>query len=163
MAMGVPPLGRDLRAKKAQLSSGSLNRDPSSFTSFTLLNKSNLTNFNRFATSFITLAQLHKQRNNLHNYTRNVAYALKLTGPLVKVLRNVDGDKKPAMGYIYEAMDRLQETISTSFANKEVHYRKAFEIIERRWDFQLHGPLHAAGHFLNPQWFYDKSKNVDCE
>ncbi|GKD96187.1 hypothetical protein Tco_1380084 [Tanacetum coccineum] len=82
---------------------------------------------------------------------------------LVKVLRIVDGDKKPAMGYIYEAMDRLKETISTSFANKEVHYRKAFEIIDRRWDFQLHRPLHAAGHFLNPQWFYDKSKNVDCE
>ncbi|GJX19136.1 hypothetical protein Tco_0221813 [Tanacetum coccineum] len=146
----------------------------------------------RFATSFITLAQLHKQRNNLQRmitsdnwvnskwsketagkemvrtilsdgFWRNVAYALKLTGPLVKVLRIVDGDKKPAMGYIYEAMDRLKETISTSFANKEVHYRKAFEIIDRRWDFQLHRPLHAAGHFLNPQWFYDKSKNVDCE
>ncbi|GJU97115.1 retrovirus-related pol polyprotein from transposon TNT 1-94 [Tanacetum coccineum] len=29
------------------------------------------------------------------------------------------------------------------------------------WDF--HRPLHVAGHFLNPQWFYDKSKNVDCE
>nr|GEV03848.1 hypothetical protein [Tanacetum cinerariifolium] len=146
----------------------------------------------RFATSFITLAQLHKQKNNLQRmitsdnwvnskwsketagkemvrtilsdgFWRNVAYALKLTGPLVKVLRIVDGDKKPAMGYIYEAMDRLKETISTSFANKEVHYRKAFEIIDRRWDFQLHRPLHAAGHFLNPQWFYDKSKNVHCE
>ncbi|GJY41374.1 retrovirus-related pol polyprotein from transposon RE1 [Tanacetum coccineum] len=93
----------------------------------------------RFATSFITLAQLHKQRNNLQRmitsdnwvnskwsketagkemvrtilsdgFWRNVAYALKLTGPLVKVLRIVDGDKKPAMGYIYEAMDRLKET-----------------------------------------------------
>ncbi|GKE62029.1 hypothetical protein Tco_1512396 [Tanacetum coccineum] len=115
----------------------------------------------KFATSFITLAQLHKQRNNLQRmitsdnwvnskwsketagkemvrtilsdgFWRNVAYVLKLTGPLVKVLRIVDGDKKPAMGYIYEAMDRLKETISTSFANKEVHYRKAFEIIDRR-------------------------------
>ncbi|GKC22712.1 importin subunit beta-1 [Tanacetum coccineum] len=92
-----------------------------------------------FATSFITLAQLHKQRNNLQRmitsdnwvnskwsketagkemvrtilsdgFWRNVAYVLKLTGPLVKVLRIVDGDKKPAMGYIYEAMDRLKET-----------------------------------------------------
>ena len=34
-------------------------------------------------------------------FWRNVAYALKLTGPRVKVLRIVDGDKKPAMGYIY--------------------------------------------------------------
>nr|GEW24199.1 hypothetical protein [Tanacetum cinerariifolium] len=65
-------------------------------------------------------------------FWRNVAYALKLTGPLVKVLRIVDEDKKPAMGYIYEAMDTLKETISTFFSNKEVHYRKAFEIIDRR-------------------------------
>ncbi|GJZ70672.1 hydroxyproline-rich glycoprotein family protein [Tanacetum coccineum] len=48
------------------------------------------------------------------------------------VLRIIDGDIKPAMGYIYEAVDRLKETISDSFANKKVHYRKAFEIIERR-------------------------------
>ncbi|KAJ0255168.1 hypothetical protein HA466_0099650 [Hirschfeldia incana] len=80
----------------------------------------------RFATSFITLSQFHIQQSNLKKmvtsdewnkrkwpkeagakklkqyilqdtFWRNVAYALKLTGPLVKVLRMVDGDKKPAM------------------------------------------------------------------
>ena len=40
------------------------------------------------------------------SYWKNVLYSLKLTRPLVKVLRMVDGDKKPPMGYIYEAMDR---------------------------------------------------------
>ena len=96
----------------------------------------------RFATSFITLAQFHKQKSNLRKmvtsqewntskwskdvggrkiatyflqdtFWRNVLYALKLTGPLVKVLRIVDGEKKPPMGYIYEAMDRAKEKVSS--------------------------------------------------
>lgn len=137
----------------------------------------------RFATSFITLAQIHKQRNNLRKmvtsqeweqskwsddamgkkmksyflqdtFWRNVVYSLKLTGPLVKVLRLVDGEI-PAMGYIYEAMDRAKEAICDSFPNKEDEYKKAFEIIDHRWECQLHKPLHAAGHYLNPGFFYD--------
>ena len=39
--------------------------------------------------------------------------------PLVKVLRLVDGERKPAMGYIYEAMDKVKEIIIKSFNNNE--------------------------------------------
>ena len=35
--------------------------------------------------------------------------------PLVKVLRLVDGDAKPAMSYINEAMDRSKEQIQKNF------------------------------------------------
>lgn len=35
--------------------------------------------------------------------------------PLVRVLRLVDNDKKPIIGYIYEAMDRTDKTIMKSF------------------------------------------------
>ena len=147
----------------------------------------------RFATSFITLLQFHKQKNNLRKmvtsqewmdskwsketkgktlqsyilqegFWRNIVYALKLTGPLVKVLRLVDGERKPAMGYIYEAMDRAKEAIASSFPNQEDHYKKAFEIIDHRWECQLHRPLYAAGHYLNPSTFYDNSQRiVSCE
>ncbi|KAJ9553070.1 hypothetical protein OSB04_017115, partial [Centaurea solstitialis] len=147
----------------------------------------------RFATSFITLLQFHKQKNNLrrmvtsqewmeskwskeakgkavHSYFlqetfwRNIAYALKLTGPLVSVLRLVDGEKRPAMGYIYEAMDRAKESIAKSFPNQEELYQKTFEIIDRRWEHQLHRPLHAAGHYLNPSIFYDDMQRIEsCE
>ena len=40
-----------------------------------------------------------------------------LSEPLVKVLRLVDGDK-PAMGYLYEAMDRAKETIQNYYVGK---------------------------------------------
>lgn len=137
----------------------------------------------RFATSFLTLSSIHKQRDNLRkmftsedwtsskwakeqagkraaqtvlmpSFWNNIVYALKVTGPLVRVLRLVDGEKRPAMGYIYEAMDRAKETIASSFKENEERYKEIFEIIDRRWECQLHRPLHAAGYFLNPEYFY---------
>ena len=92
-----------------------------------------------------------------------MVYALKLTGPLVKVLRLVDGEKKPAMGYIYEAMDRAKEAIAKSFGMKEEEYKDAFEYIDKRWDCQLHRPLHAAGYFLNPAIHYDNPEGSSCD
>ena len=40
--------------------------------------------------------------------------------PLVKVLRLVDGDK-PAMGYLYEAIDRGKEAIQAYYVGKGSH------------------------------------------
>ena len=45
----------------------------------------------------------------------SIKYCLKCVLPLVKVLRLVDRDAKPAMGYIYEAMDKAKEQIQKSF------------------------------------------------
>ncbi|EOA28790.1 hypothetical protein CARUB_v10025022mg [Capsella rubella] len=77
----------------------------------------------RFATTFIMLAQVHYEEwNNSKwpkqsrgkkvrayifedSFWKNVLYALKLTGPLVQVLRMVDGVRNPPMGNIYAAMD----------------------------------------------------------
>lgn len=146
----------------------------------------------RFATSFITLSQFHKQQNNLRklvtsdewneskwakeagskkvkqyilqqSFWRNVTYTLQLTGPLVKVLRLVDGERKPAMGYIYAAMDRAKETIEKTFNMREEKYKKVFEIVDRRWEIQLHRPLHAAGYFLNPAIQYTYPDDVSCQ
>ena len=36
------------------------------------------------------------------SFGRNVLCALKLSSPLIKVLRIVDGEKRSAIGYIYE-------------------------------------------------------------
>ncbi|XP_020203627.1 uncharacterized protein LOC109789148 [Cajanus cajan] len=138
----------------------------------------------RFATSFLSLERIHQEKSNLRkmfvsdewnsnklskeakgreacktvlmpSFWRNVVYILKVMAPLVKVLRLVDGEKKPAMGYIYEAMDKAKEAIMKSFNNNETKYKAVFEIVDRRCDVQLHRPLHAAGHFLNPEMYYD--------
>ena len=66
------------------------------------------------------------------------------------------------MGYIYEAMDRAKEVIRDSFSNPD-DYKTAFQIIYQRWECQLHKPLYAAGHFLNPGIFYKDTVGVACE
>ncbi|KAE8726885.1 3-hydroxyisobutyryl-CoA hydrolase 1-like [Hibiscus syriacus] len=137
----------------------------------------------RFATAYITLRSIQVQKANLRKmftsdewrkskyskehggkrvasivlmptFWSTIVYILKMTGPLVKVLRLVDGEKRPAMGYVYEAMDRAKEAIANSFNNVEDKYKDVFAIIDKRWECQLHQPLHAAGCYLNPQLFY---------
>ena len=38
---------------------------------------------------------------------------VKISEPLVRVLCLVDGDQKPSMGYLYEAMDKAKENIKS--------------------------------------------------
>ncbi|RZB86328.1 hypothetical protein D0Y65_026399 [Glycine soja] len=143
----------------------------------------------RFATSYLTLERLPKEKVNIRKmftsdewtlnklskelkgkeaakvvlmpfFWNSVVYTLKVMAPLVKVLHLVDGERKLAMGYIYAAMDKANETIIKSFNNNESKYKDVFAIIDKRWNCQFHRPLHAAAHFLNLEFFYD---NTDLE
>jgi hypothetical protein len=55
---------------------------------------------------------------------------------------------------------RLLLTLSKK---KEEKYKEIFKIIDRRWDCQLHRPLHAAGYFLNPSLYYKDPNVEDCQ
>ncbi|XP_039054496.1 uncharacterized protein LOC120196874 [Hibiscus syriacus] len=66
---------------------------------------------------------------------------------LVKVLRLIDGDEKPTIGFIYEAIDRAKRAIK-----ENCRYSIEFErIIDNRWNF-MHSDLHSAAYFFNPQF-----------
>ncbi|KAA0052326.1 hypothetical protein E5676_scaffold113G001490 [Cucumis melo var. makuwa] len=137
----------------------------------------------RFATACITLSSIHPQKNNLRkmftsdewkdskwskeqqgrrvvhtilltSFWTTIVFALKVSGPLVRVLKLVDDEKKPPMGFIYEAMDRAKEAIAKSFNNNEEKYKDISTIIDRRWELQLLRPLHAAGYYLIPSFYY---------
>ena len=91
-------------------------------------------------------------------------FCLKVSGPLVRVLRLVDGEKTSPMVYIYTAMKKAKEKIVKSFNGNENKYKEIMEIIDRRWEVQLHQPLHSARYFLNPQFYYDtKGLGVDLD
>eukprot|EP00253_Pinus_taeda_P002252 PITA_02252 len=140
----------------------------------------------RFATNFISLQSVVEQKINLkrmflgpkwmafkHSKTlegieivalvfndgfwKDAEEIIVVTEPLVRVLRMVDGDK-PTMGYIYEAMDLAKEAIKRRYGDDETKYMPLLDIIDAHWDRKLHSPLHTTGYFLNPQYFYDKSK-----
>ncbi|KAE8685690.1 hypothetical protein F3Y22_tig00111095pilonHSYRG00654 [Hibiscus syriacus] len=69
-----------------------------------------------------------------------------------------------ASAYVKASMDKAKESIARSFPNQEDPYKKTFDIIDHRWEHQLHRPLHAAGHYLNPSIFYDDVKQIEsCE
>ncbi|KAF8398741.1 hypothetical protein HHK36_014599 [Tetracentron sinense] len=138
----------------------------------------------RFATAFLILQSIHKKKDALRKvftcdewnkskwsrdvkgnkvmetvlsttFWNNIVYAMKITTPLVRVLRLVDGEKKPPMGYIYEAMDRAKETIKEAMGGQRYERRK--------WNVQLHQPLHAAGYILNPEFYYNNQDIEPCE
>ncbi|XP_059654936.1 uncharacterized protein LOC132301724 [Cornus florida] len=138
----------------------------------------------RFATSFITLSSIHHQKDCLRKmftlqewisskwakeiegknvaqivlmptFWTSIVYSLKVASPLVRVLKLVDAVRRPPMGYIYEAMERAKEAIAKAFGENEEKYKDIFKIIDTRWNIQLHRPLHAVGHFLNPKYCYN--------
>ena len=56
------------------------------------------------------------------SFWNDVLYTLKCMAPLVDVLRMVDNEKKPAMGYIYAAMGVAKESIEKAFSSNSSKY-----------------------------------------
>ncbi|GFZ10855.1 ATP/GTP-binding protein family [Actinidia rufa] len=146
----------------------------------------------RFATSYLTLKSFDETRVQLRamftsiawvenyysktsgglkvqgivddkRFWKAIKYCMKVVLPLVKVLRLMDGDAKPAMGYIYEAMDRAKEEIAKNVDHVKRRYENIWKIVDLRWDIQLHRPLHAAAHYFNPKFQYDENFKADHE
>lgn len=146
----------------------------------------------RFATEFLTLQSLYKQKQALitmfsssawcsstwvkkaegikakatllfdPNFRPHVAYCIKNTIPLVRILREVDSEERPAMAYIYKLMDSAKEMIAFNCSGNARKYKPLGNRIDTRWTPQLHQPLHAAGYYLNPQFCYaDEFSNVE--
>ncbi|PHT70638.1 hypothetical protein T459_25742 [Capsicum annuum] len=96
----------------------------------------------RFAAAFLTLQRMFKQKSNLRtmfiskewnkskfvkeflgeevarimlsfHFWNNIAYSLKVCGPLVIVLCLVDSEAKPSMGYIYEVMSKAKGLVKS--------------------------------------------------
>lgn len=64
------------------------------------------------------------------SFWNDVAYTFKAMRPIVQVLRLDNNEKKPAMGYVYKAMDAAKEAIENSFEGSEEKYKEIFAIID---------------------------------
>ncbi|KAL0927823.1 hypothetical protein M5K25_002035 [Dendrobium thyrsiflorum] len=67
------------------------------------------------------------------------------------------------MGFIYNAMDEAKELIAHNLGGEEASYREIWDIIDARWEVQLHRHLHAAAYYLNPQFQYSEKKSSNPE
>ncbi|KAL5550637.1 hypothetical protein UlMin_000813 [Ulmus minor] len=88
----------------------------------------------RFATSYLTLNIMNIILADSEFWVA-IKYCLKSIVPLVKVLRLVDGDAKPAMGYIFEAVDRAKDQIARNYNGIQKHYKPIWDIIDERFHY----------------------------
>lgn len=106
-------------------------------------------------------AQAIKSLLCLERFWKSAHEVVSVSEPLVKLLRVVDGDM-PAMGYIYEGMERTKMAIKVFYKGCEEKCMAILEIIERRWNMQLHSHLHPAAAFLNPSISYNPNYKFDA-
>lgn len=97
---------------------------------------------------------------HLERFWKFAHEAVSVSEPIVKVLRIVDGDM-PAMGYIYEGIERAKVMIKAYYKGNEEKYMPIWDIIDRRWIMLHQSPLHAAAAFLNPSIFYSPNFKID--
>lgn len=136
----------------------------------------------RFATSFLTLQSLLDKKQELRNMmTSNewdetkwskskkgkeafaivvpnefwnlIELCLRVFTPLVKVLRLVDGDVKPAMGFVFGEVVKAMEEIRNAL-KKERDYKPILDIIDTKGKGRIDSPLHTTGYLLNPFYYY---------
>ncbi|XP_058100273.1 uncharacterized protein LOC131245081 isoform X2 [Magnolia sinica] len=141
------------------------------------------TSITRSASTFLTLQSMLKQRPRLrhmfnspeysssqyanktqsigcvdilddNDFWRVVEEIVAVSEPILKVLRDVAGGK-PAVGSIYDSMTRAKESIRTYYIMDENKCKLFLDIVDRRWQKQLHSPLHSAAAFLNPSIQYN--------
>ncbi|CAN1159529.1 hypothetical protein LINPERHAP2_LOCUS22768 [Linum perenne] len=82
---------------------------------------------------------------------------VELIEPLVKLLRIVDNDEKPALGYVCEGYRRVEDKILSLCAQNPELARPYMEILDLRWDKHLNLELIIAASYLNPAMIYSSN------
>ncbi|XP_042466311.1 uncharacterized protein LOC122048862 [Zingiber officinale] len=100
----------------------------------------------RFASAFLTLQCLFEKKNQL-----------KVFAPLAKVLRIVDVDKKPSMGFVYGELLQSRKDIKNALSNVPKNYQPIIDIIDAKMKDKLDSPLHLITYLLNPFYHYKDS------
>ncbi|AQK66064.1 hAT transposon superfamily protein [Zea mays] len=107
----------------------------------------------RFATTYLTLQSMMEKKDDL----RKMVFE-----PLVKLLRLVDGDVKPSMGFLYGELINEKKAIEEAFGNVEIKYKEVMSIVEKKMKNRLDSPLHVAAYMLNPYYSYTNS-SILCD
>lgn len=94
-------------------------------------------------------------------FWKDVKMCLKVFEPLVKVLRLVDGDVKPFMGYLFGELIKAKREIKQAYGNVESRYKDVMDIIDKKMKGWLDSPLHLTAYLLNPHYSYSDNSIFD--
>ena len=89
------------------------------------------------------------------SFWKDCAIICQLSEPIVRVLRIVDSDERPAMGYLFAAFHASRDEIVKRFQRKKKFVRPFLEYIDAWWDKHFDKNLHAAGFWFNPNNQYN--------
>uniref|UniRef100_A0A8R7PEK6 DUF659 domain-containing protein n=1 Tax=Triticum urartu TaxID=4572 RepID=A0A8R7PEK6_TRIUA len=94
-------------------------------------------------------------------FWKDLKLCLNVFEPLVKVLRLVDGDVNPSMGFVYGEIVKAKKEIKEVYGNVELHYKDVINIVEKKMKDRLDSPLHLAAYLLNPYYSYADTNIFD--
>ncbi|CAN1188178.1 hypothetical protein LINPERHAP2_LOCUS39165, partial [Linum perenne] len=80
---------------------------------------------------------------------------VKVVTPIMKLLRFVDSDEKPSLGYVYKGMALIIEGIKNIYPDNESKYKPYTDIVEKRVDKHFRGDMHRAAYYFNPALAYN--------
>lgn len=95
-------------------------------------------------------------------FWKNVDIAVNYFEPLANVLRRMDSDV-PSMGFFHGLMLEAKKEISQRFDNDKSRFIEVWDIIDKRWDNKLKTPLHLAGYYLNPYYYYTSKQEIESD
>ncbi|XP_071716214.1 uncharacterized protein [Rutidosis leptorrhynchoides] len=84
-----------------------------------------------------------------------VTRCLSVFEPLVKILRMVDSDSKPSMGFLHGEFKKAQHQIKDALNDNQKFYDPIMEIISTKMKGRLDSCLHLAAYVLNPFYLYN--------
>ncbi|XP_038686241.1 uncharacterized protein LOC119985866 [Tripterygium wilfordii] len=97
------------------------------------------------------------------SFWREGELIIKATIPLINVIYSIDRPQKPSVAYIYNTIDEVKALIEKELEERESLYEEISDVIDDIWNDYLHVPLHAAGYYLNPCYFYAEDFFLDAE
>ncbi|KAF7811593.1 uncharacterized protein G2W53_032569 [Senna tora] len=141
----------------------------------------------RFATNFIALQSILAQKDplramvtsrewtssayargnkakNFVDYVLNTGFwkdcanIVKLTEPIIRLLRIVDSEDKPTLGFLFAAFHKAKNEMIKRFQRKKKVVEPHLKILDNRWDNQLLKNIHAVGYWFNPSYQYDTNE-----
>ncbi|KAG2536984.1 hypothetical protein PVAP13_9NG240573 [Panicum virgatum] len=136
----------------------------------------------RFASNFLTLSSIQEKKDQLRkmvvhsrwdslkdvkskkgkeattilspSFWKDMKLTLTVFEPLVKVLRLVDGDVRPSMGFLYGELLKAKRQIKEAFGNVEARFKDVIAIIDKKMNGRLDSSLHLTAYLLNPHYSY---------
>ncbi|CAD6265827.1 unnamed protein product [Miscanthus lutarioriparius] len=144
----------------------------------------------RFASNFLTLSSMQEKKDQLRkmvvhsrwdslkdvkskkgkeatatilspSFWKDVKLTLTVFEPLVKVLRLVDGDVRPSMGFLYGQLLKAKRQIKEAFGNVEARFKDVIAVIDKKMNGRLDSPLHLTAYLLNPHYSYSDPSIFD--